>query len=85
MSFRPHGKARVDPNNPQAEAICDRCGFRFNHVDLRKSVEWRGTKLVQRSFLNCEKCQDVPNDQMRTNYIPADPVPVRNPRPRKDT
>ena len=33
------GRARTDASNPQAHAICDRCGFRYNHVDLRWQFE----------------------------------------------
>lgn len=75
------GRARTSSRNPQAHAICDRCGGRFNHVDLRAQTQWQGSALVARNLLVCHRCFDVPNEQLRTITIPPDPVPIRNPRP----
>ena len=74
------GRARTDPRNPQAHAICDRCGFRYNHVDLRWQYDWRGTSLQNLRLLVCSTCNDEPQQQLRAIVIPADPVPVQNPR-----
>jgi len=48
---------------------------------LRKQPEWRGCSLMVKNILVCDKCYDKPNEQLRTIFIPADPVPIRDPRP----
>lgn len=75
------GRARTDPGNPRAHAICDRCGFRYNHEDLRFQYDWAGATLVNKQILVCQRCLDEPQEQLRTAIIPADPVPIMNPRP----
>ena len=82
MSYRRHGHARVDPNDPDPFAICDRCGMRYNISALRYQREYAGTKLLNLQLLVCERCTDTPQEQKRTITIPTDPVPTRNPRPR---
>jgi hypothetical protein len=79
--LRPHGRARVSTRNPQAFAICDGCGFQYNLVDLVWQMEWAGNKLINQRQLVCRKCNDVPNQQLRAIVLPADPMPVMNPRP----
>ena len=74
------GRARTSSTNPQAHAICDRCGFRYNHVDLRWQYDWRGASLANIRILVCEDCYDNPQQQLRAIVVPADPVPIQNPR-----
>lgn len=74
------GRARTSARTPQAHAICDRCGFRFNHVDLRWQFDWRGAALQNLRLLVCERCHDQPQQQLRAIVVPADPVPIQNPR-----
>ena len=74
------GRARTDASNPQAHAICDRCGFRYNHVDLRWQFDWRGASLMNLRILVCDTCYDEPQQQLRAIVVPADPVPIENPR-----
>lgn len=74
------GRARTNPKSPQAHAICDRCGFRYNHVDLKWQYDWRGTSLQNIKLLVCDTCYDVPQEQLRAIVIPADPTPIMNPR-----
>ena len=83
--MRPHGRARVRAGSPQAFAICDRCGFQYNHVDLRWQYEWTGPSLYNKRLLVCEKCTDTPNEQLRTILLPPDPTPIINPRPENYT
>lgn len=78
--MRPHGRARVSTKSPQAFAICDKCGFLFNHVDLRWQLEWAGNKLINLKQLVCRRCNDIPNNQLRAIIVPADPIPIMNPR-----
>jgi hypothetical protein len=75
------GRARTSARSPQAHAICDRCGFRYNHVNLSWQYEWSGAALVNLRLLVCQPCQDRPQEQLRAKIIPPDPLPVLNPRP----
>ena len=36
------GRARISSSNPQALAICDRCGLTYNHCDLNFQYDWAG-------------------------------------------
>jgi len=74
------GRARTDASNPQAHAICDRCGFRYNHVNLRWQFDWRGASLMNIRLLVCDTCYDAPQEQLRAIVVPADPVPIDQPR-----
>jgi hypothetical protein len=78
--FAPKGHARVNPQSPRAFAICDRCGFLYNHSSLRSDVQWRGRQLQKTGFLVCNTCWDVPNPTLRPISLPPDPMPIRNPR-----
>lgn len=76
------GRARVDRNRPQALAICDRCGFEFNHVDLSWQFDWRGPNLANLRILVCNACLDKPQlNGQRTIILPPDPDPIKNARP----
>jgi hypothetical protein len=79
--WHPTGRARVNARSPSAHGICDRCGFRYNRVDLRAQQQWNGLKLQTYNILVCKRCLDAPQIQLRTIIIPADPPPVLNPRP----
>lgn len=74
------GRARVSAKNPQAAAICDRCGFVYNHVNLTWQYDWAGASLINKRMLVCSTCYDVPQEQLRAIVVPADPVPISNPR-----
>lgn len=70
------GRARVSAKNPQAQAVCFRCGIWYNRVDLSFQYEWRGTSLRNIYILVCERCLDVPQEQLRAIQLPADPTPI---------
>ena len=74
------GRAKTSSNNPQAHAICDRCGFRYNHVDLSWQYDWRGATMQNVRILVCNDCMDTPQEQQRAIVVPADPVPIIQPR-----
>ena len=74
------GRARTSIRNSQDHAICDRCGARYNRVDLRFQYDWRGTTMQNIQMLVCHTCYDTPQEQLRAIIIPADPVPIVNPR-----
>lgn len=75
------GRARTSARNPRSHAICDRCGFRYNHETLAWQVDYAGAGLVNKRILVCHRCYDTPNEQGRAIVIPADPTPTLNARP----
>jgi hypothetical protein len=77
---RPHGRAKVNIRSPRAFGICDRCGFLYNHEELRWQFDWAGANLINKRILVCATCEDVPQEQLRAIILPADPVPILNPR-----
>ncbi len=81
MSFRPHGRASVSIPPRSAWAICDRCGFLFDHNTLQWQFEWVGPKLQNIRRLVCHKCIDAPQENRRTIVLPPDPVAIMNARP----
>lgn len=78
--MRPHGRASVSSRNPRAFAICDRCGFLYNHDRLQWQYQWAGASIYNTRKLVCPTCLDVPQEQLRAIVVPADPVPIQNPR-----
>jgi hypothetical protein len=74
------GRAFTDSENPSAHGICDRCGFRYNLRSLSWQFDWAGTSMINKRILVCQSCKDDPQEQLRSITLPADPVPVRNPR-----
>lgn len=74
------GRARTNASNPQAHAICDRCGFRYNHINLQWQFDWRGSALQNLRVLVCKRCNDTPDEQLRSIIIPPDPPPIINAR-----
>ena len=74
------GRARTSSRSPQAHAICDKCGFRYNHVDLRWQMDWAGASLINKRMLVCTPCYDTPQNQLRAIVLPADPMPIVNAR-----
>jgi hypothetical protein len=79
--MRPRGRSRVSRSFPVALAICDRCGFRYNHSDLSWQFDWQGPRMANIRRLVCQSCLDAPFEHNRTILIPADPIAIANPRP----
>lgn len=79
MSY-PHGRAKVNASNPRAFAICDRCGFLYNHKDLRWQYDYRGRNLANLRILVCDTCFDDPQPQLKPRILPPDPMPILNAR-----
>jgi hypothetical protein len=75
------GRARTSARSPSAHAICQRCGFRYNRVDLAAQIDWRGPVLMNTQVYVCRRCTDRPQEQLRAIVLPADPVPVYKPFP----
>lgn len=79
--MRPHGKyASVNPQDPVAFSQCDRCSFWYNRTELSWQSQWAGQQLFNIQILVCDRCLDVPNEQLRTIILPPDPPPVLNAR-----
>jgi hypothetical protein len=74
------GRARVSSRSPQAAGQCDRCGFVYSHSTLRWQYDFAGASLINKRILVCRACEDTPQNQLRSIIIPADPVPIQNPR-----
>lgn len=81
MSYRPHGRALVDPSDPRAFGRCDRCAFWYNLRDLDWQMQWQGTQIINTGSLVCERCMDDLQPQLRAIILPPDPLPVMNARP----
>jgi hypothetical protein len=47
---------------------------------LKWQFDWRGTSLQNIRMLVCNTCYDEPQEQLRAIIVPADPVPILNPR-----
>lgn len=76
------GRARTSAKAPSAFGVCDRCGQWYNLTDLVWQTDWRGTALQNLWIRVCKRtCLDVPQQQLRAIQLPADPVPVWQPRP----
>lgn len=73
---RPHGRARIDPEDPRRTGLCDVCGFLYTFEDLQPTREWAGTLTVPTGFLACPSCYTEPTPFLRTIIIPPDPPPV---------
>ena len=78
--MRATGRASVSSRNPSAFAICDRCGFLYNHNRLQWQFDYAGAGLINKRILVCSPCLDTPQNQLRAIVLPADPVPILNPR-----
>lgn len=81
MSYRYHGRASVDSENPKAFGICDRCGFLYNLKELRWQFDFAGPVLQNLRILVCSPCYDKPQEQNKPVLLPPDPLPVPNARP----
>jgi hypothetical protein len=47
---------------------------------LRWQFDWAGASLINKRLLVCNPCYDMPQEQLRAIVVPADPVPIINPR-----
>jgi hypothetical protein len=74
------GRAKTSPRDPRAFAVCDRCAMWYNHHQLRWQYDWAGASLINKRILVCDSCYDEPQNQLRAIILPADPMPIVNPR-----
>jgi hypothetical protein len=47
---------------------------------LQWQFDYAGAGLINKRILVCNDCNDVPQAQLRAIVLPADPVPIQNPR-----
>lgn len=89
MAYRWRGRYfEVDSDDPRAEGICDRCGFRFNLYKMVWQWDFRGTPSpINTRVLTCgrETCLDVPQPQNSPIILSPDPEPIFNARPENYT
>ncbi len=74
------GKAYASSRSPEAFGQCDRCSNWFLHRTLSFQFDYAGTTLQNKRLLVCSRCLDIPQPQLRAITLPADPVPIQNPR-----
>lgn len=74
------GRAYANSQSPMAYGVCDRCGIWYFRKNLRNQYDWRGASLLPLNIYVCNDCYDVPNPQQRAIVVPADPVPIVQPR-----
>ena len=55
-----------------SQAICDRCGYQYDYLDLKK--EWNG-------LFTCPECYEPKHPQLDPPYARPDPEALQNPRP----
>src|ERR1700729_267139 len=82
----PKGRwVRINPNNPDAVARCDRSGQLCNYNDLVKQYDYRGTGLIWTGLYVNKYFLDKPNHQNINPVLKPDPVPLEHPRPWQTT
>lgn len=74
------GHARTNARAPSAFGRCDRCSFWYQRSALQNQAAWRGTSLQPLYIFVCSKCLDIPTEQIRAITLPADPIPIWQPR-----
>lgn len=79
---RPHPmRADVDNDRERVWTTDARDGFITNKNKMKWQFEWAGNQLINKKILVSQSNLDVPQEQLRTIQVPADPVPKRNARP----
>ena len=80
--WHPTGRGKVSSRNPNALAVCQRCGFTYNRTDLVNQRQYQGLQLQPLNIWVCRQtCLDRPQIQLRTIILPPDPLPVWMPFP----
>ena len=74
------GRAVANSAAPAAAGQCDRCGFVYQRNQLKFQWDFRGPVLQNTRILVCSRCYDQPAEQLRSIVIPADPMPIMQPR-----
>ncbi len=80
MAWRFFGRAFADPTAPRAVGVCDRCGSWVQHYTLVYQYDYRGEDLANTGILVCQRCLDLPQEQLRPLKLPPDPLPIMDAR-----
>lgn len=78
--WRYHSRFTPDPYAGRAHGACDRCQFQYALSDLQYQYDFRGDQLTNTRFRVCPDCMDKPYEGNRPVKLPADPIPVLDPR-----
>ena len=82
MAWRPHNFATVNVHNLSAWGKCDRCDLVYPLNELVWQYDWRGNQVQNIKLRVCTRtCVDKPYEGWRPLKLPADPIPVKDPRP----
>lgn len=76
-----HGRAEVDPRDPQPFATCQMCGFNYNQSALVWQMRVAGVGLINSRLLVCRFCKDQNAQFLTPVILPPDPEPIMNARP----
>ena len=71
----------IDRNDPEPWGICDASGFRCKRSELTRQMEWRGNRLVWTGLMVWKRFADLPNPQLQTPTLKADPPGFADARP----
>ncbi|MDE2096493.1 MAG: hypothetical protein KGL39_04545 [Patescibacteria group bacterium] len=75
------GHAITNPDAPDSFFQCDRDGFWYNRSEGQFQFDFRGPRLMNIQIFVCRSCLDKPYEFNRPIVTPADPIPIKNPRP----
>lgn len=81
MRIARSGRGRISIRRPRGLGESDRSGFWYNHRSLVRQFQWAGNSLIDTGLLVGPDEVDVPQQQFRALILPADPMPLVNPRP----
>jgi hypothetical protein len=74
------GRAKTNPHQPRAQAVCDFCGEHYMRIDLIDQMEFYGDVLTDTGYRACPRCISKPQPQLKPVILPEDPVPIVDPR-----
>ena len=74
------GHAKVNAKNPDPFFVCDRCGQWWNRSKAQWDEQYAGKSLINRRFLVCPTCKDIPQSQLKSLTLPPDPMPLKDVR-----
>lgn len=74
-------KVDIDPSNPEARGVCDRCGLQFALSALHWQFQYTPGGLTNKKLVVCKTCRDEPSVFLKGSFLPPDPRPVMNARP----
>ncbi len=80
MNRRFFTRVDINPLNPEARGICDRCGQQYTLSVLRFQKQYMGGFLQNKGILVCRSCYDIPSEFLKTITNLIDPPAIYNVR-----